>query len=148
MIKTISEMDKDLFRKAEKKLLELHDTDSWYCRFTFGELKKAAAYLREFGLTFTTAEERDFLRRFNVFELNTIRRLVNTTTEEKIKAAEQVVKTATQKTDRYLMSLVEEIKIDHAIERFAEEKRRNSSRLNRRTGEKDVEYGRLQEIFK
>lgn len=148
MIKIISELkqNEQLYKAVMERLNAIPDSINWLCRYSFGELVKTKNYLSEYEMRFTPEQHRFFMARFNEAESNILQQLMKSSGDDVLKRIESRVKVSTEKTKRYVESIIEQLNNEAELNRLIEDKKKEQKRLNTKSS-MELDYQKLQSIF-
>lgn len=104
----------DSWNAIHKRICALPDSGSFYCRYTYGELKLAAGFNSDFFMQFTPAQIDKFNSKFNQLEMSLIQQIGSSTRTDKLQGIEQRVKSMTQRTQRNIESVA--LDLDFEVE--------------------------------
>ncbi len=144
LIKELKEQPHSIWGEIEKRILKDSSHIQWYCRFTEGELKKAAQFLDEFGMSFTPEQYDTFFSRFNDCEKTLLQQLNSTTDPDRLEKIETRIRTTVQRTSRMIQSHALDIEAEMEINALIAEKQ--SKRTKPKTPMQE-EWQKVSQIF-
>lgn len=148
MIKIVSQLineNPELLAEVVRRLKAIPGSSSWMCFYTFGELVKAKDFLSEYEMRFTPEQHRSFMSRFDSdCEKNILQTLMKSSGDDVLKRVESRVKVSTEKTKRFIESILEEIDHENELNRLVEEAK---SKRTKQKSSMDVDYEKLKSIF-
>lgn len=147
MLKIIQDMKSKTssWNDIHTRICELPESVSFYCRYTYGELVKAALFNDEYFMRYTPSQINTFNSRFNQLELSLIRQIGSTNNAQKLNSIEMSVKSFTQRTQRTIESVALDREHEEEIEQL--KSKHKSKRLNTNENTMADSWRRLQAIF-
>lgn len=146
MIKAITKLKEDpkMYNEVVSRIIVIPDSGNWFCRYSFGEFQKAAYFISEYEMRFTPEQHNSFMSRFNECETNILQQLLKSSGEDVLKRVESRVKVCTQKTQRFIESIVEDVEHENEIYRMVEEAKSNRTKTK---SSLETDYQKLKSIF-
>lgn len=144
LIRELNDQPHSIWGKIEKRILADSSHIQWYCRYTEGELKKAAQFLDEYGMSFTPEQYDTFFSRFNDCEKILLQQLNSTTDTERLEKIETRIKSSVQRTSRMIQSHALDIEAEMEINALVTEKQ--SKRTKPKTPIQE-EWQKISQIF-